>query len=85
MKIILCGILSLFLFGCAHHEIVPPDRVVDIDPKLLQHCDLLNSDVKVVSFNDVISEYAALTTKYGVCANKQADSVKLLKQFGNIK
>lgn len=85
MKIILSVILSLFLVGCAHNETIPPDRVVDIDPKLLQPCPLLSEEVKITSFNDVISEYAALSTKYGICANKQSDSIKLLKQFGNIK
>lgn len=86
MKIILSVILSLFLLGCAHHEVVPPaDKYVNIDPKLLLQCDLLNEDVVVASFSDAIVEYAAISTKYGICANKQADSVKLLKQFGNIK
>lgn len=85
MKFILSGILSLFLLGCAHHEIVPPDRSVDIDPKLLQLCDLLDENIIVNSFNDVVAEYGALSTKYGACANRQAAGVKLLKQFGNIK
>lgn len=85
MKIILSAVLVLFLTACAHHEIVPVDRVVDIDPKLLQPCEFLNETVKIASFNDVISEYAALSTKYGVCANRQMDSIKLIKQFGNIK
>jgi hypothetical protein len=85
MKTILGVILVLFLTGCAHHEIIPADRAVDIDPKLLQPCELLNTEVKITSFNDVILEYSALSTKYGVCANRQADSIKLIKQFGNIK
>lgn len=86
MKIILSAILSVFLLGCAHHEVIPPpDRVVDIDPKLLLQCELLNEDVKIASFDDILGEYATLSTKYGICANKQADSIKLLKQFGNIK
>lgn len=85
MKFILAITLSLFLFGCAHHEVIPGDKVVNIDPKLLQLCDLLDENVKVTSFNDVIAEYGALSTKYGICANRQADGVKLLKQFGNLK
>lgn len=86
MKIILSLILSLFLFGCAHKEIiVPPDRVVEIDPKLLQPCELLNEEVSITSFNEILSEYATLSTKYGICANKQSSSIKLLKEFGNTK
>ena len=84
MKTILGVIFVLFLTGCAHHEIVPVDRVVDIDPKLLQPCDLLDENIIVNSFNDAVAEYGALSTKYGVCANRQAAGVKLLKQFGNI-
>ena len=85
MKIILAVTLSLFLLGCAHHEVIPGDKIVDIDPKLLQPCDLLNENVKITSFSDVIAEYGILSTAYGVCANRQADSIKLLKQFGNLK
>ena len=85
MKIILAVTLSLFLLGCAHHEVIPGDKIVEIDPKLLQLCDLLDENVKVNSFSDAIAEYGALSTKYGACANKQAAGVKLLKQFGNTK
>ena len=88
MKFILPIILSIFLTGCACFKkpdvpALPPEKVVNIDPRVLEYCDLLAEDVKVVIFEDAILAYADLSTKYGICANKQAASVKLLKQFSN--
>ncbi len=90
MKIILSLILSFFLIGCASTvkdvpPVLPESTVVHIDPRVLQPCDLLPEDIQVASFDDVISVYANISSMYALCALKQADSIKLLKQFGNIK
>ena len=90
MKYILLIILSIFLTGCACFKkdvepALPPEKVVHIDPRLIEYCDLLAEDVKILIFEDAIFAYADLSTKYGICANKQADGVKIIKQFGGIK
>ena len=90
MKIISIIILSLFLNGCAffkklEDKINPPQKVVQIDPRVLEYCDLLPETVKIDAFEDAIYAYASLSTKYGACANKHAAGIKLLKQFSNVK
>ena len=86
MKYIPLIILSMFLSGCAHFENskVIPDAVVKVSPAVLELCANLNENITVNTFDDAILAYADLSTMYGVCANKQVVSVKLLKQFANI-
>lgn len=85
MKIILPIILSLFLLGCAHDKevIIPDNQVVNIDSSMLEYCPYLSESVIISTFEDVLISYADISKKYGECAAKQADSVKLLKQFSN--
>ena len=88
MKYLLIIILSIFLQSCASTKTVPTiqdAKPVQIDSVILQQCPKLSEDVKVSTFEDILTVYGDLATKYGLCANKQADSVKLLKQFGGIK
>jgi hypothetical protein len=89
VKIIPILILSIFLVACACTK--TPDipgitpKVVNIDTTALEQCPTLNEDIQVSTFDQFILVYGDLATQYGKCANKQASSVKLLKQFGNIK
>lgn len=89
MKIIPIIILSIFLQGCASFKkpdiVINTPSVVTIDTEILQLCPLLKEDAVISSFEDSITVYADLATAYGICAKKQSNSVKLLKQFGNIK
>ena len=89
MKVILIITLALFMQGCAFFQkrapVILPASVVTIDKTALEQCNLLKEDLVVVTFEDALLVYGELATSYGICANKQATSVKLLKQFGNIK
>lgn len=76
------------MIGCASLDempVVDAAKPVKIDPAVLTLCPMLKEDIKIFSFDDVVTVYGDLATAYGVCANKQADSVKLLKQMGGIK
>lgn len=88
MKTFLIIILSIFLQSCAATKEVPiihEAKVIQLDSGVLQLCQELDETVKIMAFQDIITVYSDLATKYTLCANKQADSVKLLKQFGGIK
>ena len=81
-------LLVLVLVGCATAPlptIVPPSKVVHIAPSVLESCTLLDENPLVSTFEDVLVLYSELATAYGVCADKQSNSIKLLKEFGNIK
>lgn len=91
MKFIPILILSIFLIGCATPKrertitIVEPAKVVNIAPEALKECNLLEENVVITTFEDAVIAYTNVVTAYGTCANKQTSSIKLLKQFGNIK
>lgn len=89
MKIIPILILSIFLTGCAcfkKEENVPvTPKTVHIDAAALANCSKLPEDVLLTSFEQFLDKYSDLALKYADCANKQSNSVKLLKEFGNIK
>lgn len=89
MKFIPILFLSIFLVACTPPKIpepvIEPAKVVTIDPAALESCALLDENAKLASFSDILAVYGDLATKYADCANKQRTSVKLLKEFGNIK
>lgn len=89
MKIILSIILSIFLTSCSWptkpEPVIEPAKVVKIDKAALLSCDLLKEDVILATFPDILVAYSDIATKYADCANKQNSSIKLLKEFGNIK
>lgn len=90
MKIIPILILSLFLSGCGVFKKEPiatitTTQTVKLDREALEYCSLLKEGVVISTFEDAIVAYTDISTLYGICANKQAASVKLLKQFGGIK
>ncbi len=90
MRLIHILILSLLLSGCSFlkKNVEPPviqPEVVNIDSAALEPCALLKEYVEVSTFEGIVNEYADIATSYAVCAKKQATSIKLLKEFGNIK
>lgn len=89
MKIILSIILSIFLTSCTWQTkpepVIEPTKVVKIDKAILLPCDLLKEDVILATFPDILVAYSDIATKYADCAGKQNNSIKLLKEFGNIK
>lgn len=91
MKIILALTLSIFLTGCACFKkpdppFIPPEKVVNIDSKVLELCGLLKEDINLSSFDQyILTEYPQIVRQYTDCAIKQSNSVKLIKQLGNIK
>ena len=90
MKTFLSIILTIFISGCIfplkpEPPVIPEAQVVKLAPDSLTFCDMLKEDILIVTFEDAILAYGDLATQYSKCANKQADSVKLLKKFGGIK
>ena len=91
MRIIPILILSIFLTGCSWFKkpdkpFVPPDTKVNIDTKVLEPCSLLKEDIKLTTFDEyLLVEYPQIVKQYTDCAIKQSNSVKLIKQLGNIK
>lgn len=89
MKIILSIILSIFLTSCTWpikpEPVIEPAKVIKIDKAVLLTCDLLKEDVILATFPDILVAYSDIATKYADCAGKQNNSIKLLKEFGNIK
>ena len=89
MKIIPILLLSLFLTACdtfPKKEVAAiSPKVVNIDSTALEQCPNLKEDITVSTFDQFIVLYGDLATMYGKCAGQQAGSIKLLKQFGNIK
>ncbi len=89
MKIIPIIILSIFISGCTlfrkHEEpTLPPTKIAKVDKSLLEYCPLLKEKPVINTFQDVITEYGELSTMYGMCASKQASSIKIIKELGNI-
>lgn len=91
MKNILSVVLATFLlFGCGHFKKVDEPVVELIKPmqfskEVFDLCPTLSENVLTATFEDVQAAYADTANKYVMCAGKQYNSVKLLKEFGNIK
>lgn len=90
MKIIPVLLLAIFLQGCTAPRkriptIVEPTKVVQLAPESIQPCELLKEDVVIKGFDEALVVYSDLANAYGVCAKKQLNSIRLLKEFGNIK
>ena len=89
MRIITSLVLIITLSGCVlfskHEPMIPPSVPVQVDKSLLEFCPLLNEKPLINTFDDVITEYATLSSTYGACATKQAAAVNILKSMGNIQ
>jgi hypothetical protein len=87
VKIIPILILSIFLISCSTTKPVAAitPKVVNLDSSVLEPCAILKEDIQILSFDQIIDLYGSLAAQYGICAIKQSNSIKLLKQFGNIE
>lgn len=89
MKIASIIIISLFIAGCSSPmQLNPPvitPNPINISAEALEPCPLLNEDLIIETFDDLVTEYSNLAVLYSVCAGKQAASIKLLKYIGNTK
>ena len=89
MKFIPIIFLSILLTGCPwplkSEPAIEPAKTVKIEKAALEQCSLLQEDIVLVTFPDLLVAYSDIATKYADCAGKQKTSVKLLKEFGNIK
>ncbi len=89
-KLILSIVISLSLLnGCSLFAkkispVVPPDRVVVLDPKAFELCKPgLTSLLEGASFEQILANKAEDVKIYANCYNKQRGSVELLKKFSN--
>lgn len=87
MKKLLIILCLAFLFGCTTTKPSSPvivDKKVYIDSSMLVPCPLLEVTT-IFTIEEALLENIDLFLKYALCARKQDDSIKLLKEFGNIK
>lgn len=87
---LLTGCAFLDFFKKRDEPVIPQQRVVHIDPKLLEPCKPLikleKVDPKAVDFgNQVLTNLAANAQIYSECAKKQDGSIVLIKEFANLK
>lgn len=89
MKYIPIIILSILISGCSlfsknSEPSVLPAKSIQIDSAALEPCQLLKPDVVIGSFDALLEEYGNLATLYGGCANKQSNSIIIIKKFGGM-
>ncbi len=90
-KILAIGLLALSLSGCGwftkHPDATmpPKEKVVRLDPGALTFCDSLKRIPAGSTQEEITSIDLDNFGIYADCANKQKNSVKLLKEFSNYK
>lgn len=88
MRLLLILLVSIGLFGCdslsKKPDAIISEKVVRIDPKALIPCKELTV-VTENSFEAVLASSIANAEIYLDCRTKQDTSIKLLKEFANIK
>lgn len=82
--------IIVFLYGCATAPIpdavLPPkEKVVRIDPRMLELCEPLKNLPETASFEDILVITLDNFEIYTACSVKQSRAVKLLKEFSNNK
>lgn len=79
-------LISILLVGCAtNKDVIITDREVRINPAALAPCADLMLMPEEGNFDTVLSITIANAEIYLDCKNKQDNSIKLLKQFSNVK
>lgn len=89
-KAILISFICLsMLNACAFLDKTPKgtitERSAQIDPKVLQACPKLPIPTATTIESILIGEDLAIIEMYGLCAKKQDDSIKVIKELANIK
>lgn len=81
-------LILLLLAGCSwpiKPDAVLPEKVVHIDARVLQPCSPLQPLPENATFDELLSVAFSNMEIYNDCKAKQGTSIKLLKQFSNIK
>jgi hypothetical protein len=85
-------LILLLLSGCAFNKPKPPDavlppteKVVRIDPRMLELCEPLKNLPAETNFEEVLSITIDNFEIYNACSVKQSRGVKLLREFSNQK
>lgn len=93
-QILICVLLSSLLSGCSLFQrkevaIIPPTKTVQVDPRSLQSCNKLPAvDIptiyldKELAYTYLLENLGAILKEYQACYNKQENSIKLLKKYG---
>lgn len=88
MKYLWVFLISMGLLGCAAKPLKPDaiitEKIVHVDPRALIPCKDLTL-VDEPTFEAVLLSSIANAEIYLDCRNKQDISIKLLKEFANIK
>lgn len=92
-KIILSLLLLLNLSGCAYLKeqlcdkpIVPPEKVIQVDPKLLEPCKPLQEMISTQpTFEDYLLLAGTNATLYAECKKKHENNIVFIKDIANIK
>lgn len=87
MSKIIVLIMFILLSGCSIFKkdaiVPPPEKVVQIDPRVLELCEPLNGLSEEATFEDLLATTVFNFELYNACAQKQRNSVILLKKFAN--
>ncbi len=85
-------LLVLFLSGCGAvqklvcTDVAPPTKEVHIDPRYFERCKPLQTIPKEnPTFEKILLNTTDNAIIYAECRSKQDDSIKLLKEFSNVK
>lgn len=92
-NLLVCLIIAASVVACKHNPpiVVPPEAKVTLSKEALEPCEPLVG-LPTLTYADLekdmqtilgVSAINAIT--FSACKNKQNDSIKLLKQFANIK
>lgn len=88
MKFLYILAVSIALTGCTWFKpntgAIIPEKTVYIDPQVLISCsDLIVPET--ISFDSLLTSSIANAELYLDCRTKQENSIKLLKEFANLK
>jgi uncharacterized protein YcfL len=89
-KLIYIFLISLILSGCSSWFVKNPENIITektvrIDPRSLELCKDLIIPEHPVTFESLLNSSIHNAELYFDCRTRQEDSVKLLKEFANIK
>jgi hypothetical protein len=88
MKILWILLIAIGLAGCATKSTIPDviisEKVIHVDPRALIPCKDLTT-ASEATFEAVLQSAIDNAEIYLDCRNKQNTSIKLLKEFANIK
>ena len=89
MKLFYILAISIALTGCGlftkKPDAILSEKVVYIDPRALISCSDLIIPDEPVSFDSLLTSSIANAELYLDCRTRQENSIKLLKEFANLK